>query len=882
MKKIYMIMAAMSLLTLSLNAQVILEKNPNAGTTSQAMHKAPQRIDLPANQYLVGPYTTDDYDTEQGIGAISLGSWAGASIPVGVLLNPEDFQDYLGGNVVAFRAAFAQENDVVNYFIYQVKVDDDGTVTFGSRQMIPASPTADYSTHDPGWVVTNVADNSNTPIELKLDDGYNRLLIGYTYIQYNDNDYAYPIGKSNNNTGHPFYIYYQNNWVAQTSITYDMAMQLIVEMPEKTATPTITYTVNDDGTTVTINVEGDGELHMYVDGNEVPFPYTVGRGSQDYELVVTATAHEQGKLISDEAMRTITIPKATVEVTDEPDVTPTTHDLNVELNATGKGEVHMYVDGREVPSPWYLERLDEPYTVTVRVTAQEEGKAMNTHYETITVPARTASIDLTDWTELPGTFEANQVINWGNHIMFVDRFSVSTADDTHPAKYDYYLQEDRQNEPQKTNTVIVPVLKTGGAVNGYYTETDVQNDKNDRHMQLNLMNADFQLNLERNGDIYYYTMERSINTKVDNQYIALTKPQHNIDDSYTEMGEYYNQYENFEAGIKHRLDTIGSKYYYGEYNNGNVFMTYAPVVWSFGNLENNKRVNFDVDKKHNSYGSSLWQTSIGKVDLKTKQVEKQEDPKWGTTSWTEGTTNCSLYMIRELEADGYLPSREVSNIKYEPYMFRVFVESATGKLRGYKWAKNEQNDGMHCESTNQGPIDHPICIWEEMIDKTNSTENSNTNFNEATGIATFHKVKEDRPSSDVVWTIPEEMNIMFGAEDGIQQGDITIYVRFYYKSTGKSINEKQPAAPTLRADGDEEPAGDPEVPMYYAAEDGKNPSNQEIFTSINGVFTGSHGEIVGVTYVNAQGMQSDKPFDGLNIVITRYSDGTTTNTKVIR
>lgn len=874
----------MSLLTLSLNAQVILEKNPNAGTTSQAMHKAPLRIDLPANQYLVGPYTTDDLSSD-GVGIYQSG-YIGYNHMFGVMLEPAEFESYLGGNIVAFRAGFSEENDITKLFVYPMVLYSDSTFTIGTGQELILN-NGNLVTYDAGWQTIEVP--ASSPMELTLPEGYNRLFIGYEYHQYSTSGYRYPIGINENGTRHmhlvnPRYNGTAQGWNRVNMPTNDdvMAMQLIVEMPEKTATPTITYTVNEDGTTVTINVEGDGELHMYVDGNEVPFPYTVGRGTQDYELVVTATAEEEGKLISDEAKRTITIPMATVEMTAEPSVTPTTHDLNVELNATGNGEVHMYVDGREVPSPWYLERLDEPYTVTVRVTAQEEGKGMSTHYETITVPARDASIDLTGWTELPGTFEANQVINWGNHIMFVDRFSVSTADDTHPAKYDYYLQEDRQNEPQKTNTVLVPVLKTGGAVNGYYTETDVQNDKNDRHMKLNLMNADFQLNLERNGDIYYYTMERSINTKVDDQYIALTRPQHNIDDSYTEMGEYYNQYENFEAGIKHRLDTIGAKYYYGEYNNGNKFMTYAPVVWSFGNLENNKRVNFDVDKKHNSYGSSLWQTSIGKVDLKTKQVEQQIDPKWGTTSWTEGGTNCSLYMIRELDADGYLPSREVSNIKYEPYMFRVFVESATGKLRGYKWAKNEQNDGKHCESTNQGPIDHPICIWEEMIDKTNSTENSNTSFDEVTGIANFHKEKEDRENDNVVWTFPEEMNIMFGAEDGIQQGDITIYVRFYYKSTGKSINEKQPAAPTLRADGDEEPAGDPEVPMYYAAEDGKNPSNQEIFTSINGVFTGSHGEIVGVTYVNAQGMQSDKPFDGLNIVITRYSDGTTTNTKVIR
>jgi hypothetical protein len=40
--------------------------------------------------------------------------------------------------------------------------------------------------------------------------------------------------------------------------------------------------------------------------------------------------------------------------------------------------------------------------------------------------------------------------------------------------------------------------------------------------------------------------------------------------------------------------------------------------------------------------------------------------------------------------------------------------------------------------------------------------------------------------------------------------------------------------------------------------------------------------IVSKTYVNAQGIKSDKPFSGLNIVITRFADGTTQTTKVVR
>lgn len=41
-------------------------------------------------------------------------------------------------------------------------------------------------------------------------------------------------------------------------------------------------------------------------------------------------------------------------------------------------------------------------------------------------------------------------------------------------------------------------------------------------------------------------------------------------------------------------------------------------------------------------------------------------------------------------------------------------------------------------------------------------------------------------------------------------------------------------------------------------------------------------QVAGVRYVNLSGMASDQPFDGVNIVVTTYSDGTTSTVKVIR
>jgi hypothetical protein len=100
--------------------------------------------------------------------------------------------------------------------------------------------------------------------------------------------------------------------------------------------------------------------------------------------------------------------------------------------------------------------------------------------------------------------------------------------------------------------------------------------------------------------------------------------------------------------------------------------------------------------------------------------------------------------------------------------------------------------------------------------------------------------------------------IGFGA---LKNTTIQFLVRFYYKKA---------ASPILRD-------GEDNGPLYYVVE--KMLQWEEIPTGIAEVNAANE---VSKTYVNAQGLQSDKPFNGVNIVITRYSDGTTRTTKVVK
>ncbi|MBQ6278574.1 MAG: chitobiase/beta-hexosaminidase C-terminal domain-containing protein, partial [Muribaculaceae bacterium] len=60
-----------------------------------------------------------------------------------------------------------------------------------------------------------------------------------------------------------------------------------------------------------------------------------------------------------------------------------------------------------------------------------------------------------------------------------------------------------------------------------------------------------------------------------------------------------------------------------------------------------------------------------------------------------------------------------------------------------------------------------------------------------------------------------------------------------------------------------------------------DPSNSEsIVTGINNIEAGN-GEVKSIKYVNVAGIVSDRPFQGVNIVVTEYTDGTRTTSKML-
>ena len=173
-------------------------------------------------------------------------------------------------------------------------------------------------------------------------------------------------------------------------------------VPEVTATPEIKFEVNEEEQYVDIWAEGEGTIKLYIDGFEVANHFHYAFQDEEEVVVVTATAQEEGKEISETAELEVTIPAKAVEPpveeqTEKPViVAENDDDLQVtHVTATGNGVIIIYWDEQEMArgideATWDIPygEMEEEYGVSA--TAQEDGKLVSEPaVATVYVPAAT-------------------------------------------------------------------------------------------------------------------------------------------------------------------------------------------------------------------------------------------------------------------------------------------------------------------------------------------------------------------------------------------------------------------------------------------------------------------------------------------------------------
>ena len=674
--------------------------------------------------------------------------------------------------------------------------------------------------------------------------------------QYGDETYEIWVSTTNND---PSSFTQLGNYYSVSSIDWE---ERFVQLPADTKYFAIRHTSPDifglliddvtyetfvpDVEPVSYNVYLDGVLVGNVDAND-PLTYDFNNVTAGVEHTVEISAVYPGNIESAKVPATFTI----VGKTPTPTITYETTNATVVVTATGEGTVYLEVDGRVVSGEGSVSitimRSLEDRNVTATATAVADNLLPSTEATSnVPVPA----LNGTPATAKEGLLRM--------HLLVVDQMKEPIpADNSHPDRYGYVLkweQPANAADHKKSGTVDVEIKKTEAQVNGYYTKTQVDNDIDHENSEITLdvLTADVGMYLPgEDPDVLYYEMQskKDANPALGEDYITQLQYIKNAQKYEEMLATSPNKTHQYPAEETYHYFDDSTPIVTGTY--GVNFMTYAPSVSTWGI----QRRYFETDGLDNTYGAPIWKTGVGQVRVISTEAQLQRGPQ-GSTQWDGVGGPCSLVFLG-VEAFGDLPSADVSNIQYEPYMFRVWVQSPGNYLRGCNLIgehvdPNKPGEHWDGDGTCYGAV--PVLVYEQLT----------------TDGHLYKHVQSMEEGNNVEWG----EKIQFGALDsGIS--DLIVYVRFYYRSTGHGISGTRF---TLRGnrDGDDET---PEVPGYYASEGDGNP---DITTGINGVYSDLNKPVESVTYVNAQGMTNDQPFDGVNIVITRYTDGTMTTTKLVR
>ena len=160
------------------------------------------------------------------------------------------------------------------------------------------------------------------------------------------------------------------------------ALVLVTEAP--------TLNLSADGLTVTAT--GEGTVLLYIDGVLISgsTTYTFTKADEQVEHIVTATAQESGKEISEVTTLEVTIPALVYA----PNPTFNWAEQSLTMNAVCEGhEVVLKLDGEEISNPYTVEQTEEEQTITFTaytklIEGEEDRNSVEIESEEIIIPAR--------------------------------------------------------------------------------------------------------------------------------------------------------------------------------------------------------------------------------------------------------------------------------------------------------------------------------------------------------------------------------------------------------------------------------------------------------------------------------------------------------------
>ena len=384
------------------------------------------------------------------------------------------------------------------------------------------------------------------------------------------------------------------------------------------------------------------------------------------------------------------------------------------------------------------------------------------------------------------------------------------------------------SQDARSNTVSVPVYKTEMTMNPISADV-VENDVTHATPATTKFQLDAQYS-SRSEILGYY-----IYRWADGETAATARSiyESNGDDSSPQgqagnQGTYYSvamntdytaQTDNFGSNFDPVTASFEDNYMIDEAEEGDTY-TYAPVVELFAPIQA-VELPSGVDRSdYNTYGGPQQMTAGGIVNVDVLKPA-QSDYTWTANGKEYTYYNVYLDVTKLDIPDGY----EIAKVR----AWRKIDSQYLGEQEGQGYEGRLQLDA----NGEYKFIEQASCAEGDEL--------GNNGANASVHAGTFGAVKLNSGES-----IPMEF-----------------VVRVYFT---KSVSGSK--------------AADPNGDYYIAEYTISDALTSEIPTSIFGVE--SYRNVESVKYINAAGVESDTPFKGVNIVVTRYSDGSMTTTKILK
>ena len=430
-------------------------------------------------------------------------------------------------------------------------------------------------------------------------------------------------------------------------------------------------------------------------------------------------------------------------------------------------------------------------------------------------------------------------------LKLYDNFRVSVEENYHPAQYVYYVtlktavpfalndEGTETSQDATSNTVSVPVYKTGMTMTPL-TAQQVENDVD--HSAPAGTTFDLNARYSSKSEILGYYIYRWADTET--AASARSIYANNGDDASPQgqagnQGTYYpvamnsdftSRTENFGSDFADVTASFQDNYVFDQAEKGDTY-TYAPVVELFAPQQAVELPSGDDREDYNTYGGPQQMSAGGVITIIPGTPKANESTFVAEAYDTDVYTTapkCKYYYI-PLTINVDLPNEN----EYEIYKVRAWRQIDTQWLGEMQAQSGRVSNDYLYDTIDEGA--------NEDADVLIGTTSSDGNANHFKGL--------------------------FGAK-ALSSGesfDVNFIVRVYFtkKNASKAGAE------------------------YYIAE------KQQTVTITDQVITGivnvkGEKQVAGVKYYNVAGMESDKPFSGVNIVVTRYTDGSTSTSKVLK